>query len=68
MCVKCRDLRAGMRITTPVVRSRVVLAQKGAVVSEPLIRLLLFFGVKRVRVEETAFPGGLASPLAAPSR
>ncbi len=52
--VSCQDLRAGMRVTRRVVCGDFLLADEGAVLTEPLIRLFSFLGVRRVAVDKTA--------------
>ncbi len=48
--LKCRELKAGMRVTRKVVCGDFLLAEEGAVLTEPLIHLLSFLGVRKVEV------------------
>lgn len=49
--LKCRELKAGMRVTRKVVCGDFLLAEEGAVLTEPLIHLFSFLGVRRVAVD-----------------
>jgi len=49
--LKCRQLKAGMRVTREVVCGDFLLAEEGAVLTEPLIHLFSFLGVRRVAVD-----------------
>jgi len=50
----CRELKAGMRVARSVVHRDVVLAEAGTVLTDSLIHLFMFMGIRRVAARPPA--------------